>query len=350
MKHFIQFSRNFSRTYHMIIVAQVLLLSCASAPTTPAPWAASPAAIREVFPDSEYIAQRGRGKTREAAEANAAAEIARFLTSQINTTSGYTMTSSEVNGNVSETLETINEAYIQTQINLFGIRYVDDAFYDTAQKEWHSAAYIDRAEAWRIYEPQFKRQADSFQNLFDAAENEKEPFKQVLRYMAAQQYTRTVEFENANTFGQLLYPAKMDSEFSRIRTELASLPPKIDNGKRNATIFIDCPLDFESLVYNAFAEQFATLGFPVSRIRSATAAVCAITVNEGEQKRDTGIFYYPSLQAVLSGSSGALWTFNAQAERAAAVTPDVAKRRAYTGLAERINAEFSAQFNANSFN
>jgi hypothetical protein len=171
----------------------------------------------------------------------------------------------------------------------------------------------------------------------------------VLRYFTAQQYARTPEFENANIFGQILHPAKMNAEFAAVRAELASLPQNIDNAKRNAVIFIDCPVDFESRIFNSFSENFSTLGFPLTRTKNTAAAVCTVTVNEGEQKRDTGIYYYPSLQAVLSGASGALWTFSAQAERSAAVTPDVAKRRAYTALAENVNATFVNQFNANSF-
>jgi hypothetical protein len=224
------------------------------------------------------------------------------MTSQINATMGYTMTANETNGNNTETLETINEAYVKTQIDLFGIRYADDAFYDTPQ-----------------------------------AENEADPFKKALRYMAARQYARNPNFENANIFGQILYPERMNVEFAEVRTELAGLPQKIDGAKRGALVFIDCPLDFESRIFNSFSEGFTALGFPLTRTKTAAAAICAVTVDEGEQKRESGVYYYPSVQAVLSGASGALWTFNAQAERSAAVTPDVAKRRAYTALAESVN-------------
>jgi hypothetical protein len=114
-------------------------------------------------------------------------------------------------------------------------------------------------------------------------------------------------------------------------------------------LLLRCPIDFESRIFNSFSENFAALGFPLARTGNTAAAICTVTVTEGEQKRETGIYYYPSVQAILSGESGALWTFNAQAERSAAVTPDVAKRRAYTALAERVNATFVIQFNANSF-
>jgi hypothetical protein len=38
---------------------------------------------------------------------------------------------------------------------------------------------------------------------------------------------------------------------------------------------------------------------------------------------------------------------HASAERASAATPDVAKRRAYSGLAERVWGTFAAELNAN---
>jgi hypothetical protein len=85
-----------------------LLSACATPPASPAPWAETPQALRLIFPDSEYIAQRGRGKTLAAAEADAAAQIARYISSQVNTTQSYRMTSTEINGQGSEKLETIN--------------------------------------------------------------------------------------------------------------------------------------------------------------------------------------------------------------------------------------------------
>jgi hypothetical protein len=43
-----------------------------------------------------------------------------------------------------------------------------------------------------------------------------------------------------------------------------------------------------------------------------------------------------------------LWTFNAKAEKSSAVTPDVAKRRAYTALAESVAKTFAAEFNGSA--
>jgi hypothetical protein len=59
------------------------------------------------------------------------------------------------------------------------------------------------------------------------------------------------------------------------------------------------------------------------------------------QRRELGVFYNPSLQAVFADSAGTFFTFTAAASQASAVTPDVAKRRAYTALAEKVVEAFS---------
>jgi hypothetical protein len=324
----------------VLIVLALLLASCASAPTTPAPWDASPAAIRQVFPDSGYIAQRGRGAIRAAAEADGAAQIALFFNAQIGSQTRIAEQYSERNGRAQSNTEIETETFVRSQMNLFGIRYARDAYFDRQMREWITVAYIDRAEAWQVYGPRFKQQAEAFQGLFLAAENESDPFRKALRFIAAGNYAGSPDFQNADAFGQFLYPAKMNEEFALVRSQAASLPQKTDNARRNASVYIDCPDDFESLIYNAFSREFSSLGFPVSANRNA-AALCSVAIESGEQIRDLGIFYHPSLQAVLTGPSGVLWTFTAEAERTAAVTPDVAKRRAYQALAEAVSRTFN---------
>jgi hypothetical protein len=321
----------------------LLVLSCATDPDPVPDWAASLSAIRTVYPDSDFIAQRGRGATRETAEVAAAAEVARFFTSQISVNRGYSEVITQQNGEETERSEASAQAFVESQIDLFGIRYAQDAFYYRTEKQWQTVAYIDRNEAWTVYEPRFKRQADAFAALYAAAENEKDQFRKALRFGAARAYARGGDFVEAEAFGQILHPQKMNVSFGGIRAEIAAIPQKTDDAKRNASVFIDCPGDFESLVTNAFSRVLSEEGFPIAKERNGAAVVCAVIIDEGMQQRDLGIFYYPSLQAVFTGTSGALFTFNASTDRTSAVTPDVAKRRAYTALAGKVVESFSIE-------
>jgi hypothetical protein len=320
-----------------------LILSCASSDTPPPEWAASGAALSRGYPDAAYIARIGRGQNRQAAELAAAAEIARYFTSRISADTIARETFSQRDGVTSENRSIDASVFVTSEIELFGIRYAPDAFYSKQEQRWAALAYIDRAEAWAVYEPRFKRQADTFLGLVRAAENERDPYKKALNWRAAARFAGQADFEAAAALGQMLHPARMNAVFADARARLAALPQKADEARRNASVFIDCPQDFESLIANAFARAFAQDGFPVSASRPSASAVCKISVDEGMRKGELGIFYQPSLRATLTGKSGDIFSFSASADSVGAVQPDVARRRAYAALAERILTTFQAE-------
>jgi len=326
------------------ILAALTLIACAGAPTSP-PWDASPGAIQQAFPDDEFIAQRGRGATRAAAEADATAAIARFFNSEVVSRIAILEQAWEHDGDFGARTEIEAEIFVQAEMQLFGVRHVRDAWFDRTHQEWNTVAYINRAEAWQIYGPRFRQQAQTFARLFEAAELETDPFRRALRYTAAQEFVRSPDFRNAESLGQLLFPARMDDEFADVRTMLAALPQRAVNARMNASVFIDIPQDFESLVQGAFSRRFAALGFPVTNNRDVAAAVSYVTVEEGRQERQLGIFYFPQVRAVISSPAGALFTFSAEGGQQAAVTPDVARRRAYQALADAVLEGFSLAVN-----
>jgi len=301
--------------------------------------------MRQVFPDSEFIAMQGRGVTRAAAEADGTAAIARFFNSEVVSRINILQQYWEGNGAAQAVTQVESELFIQAQMQLFGIRHAHDAHFDRRHGEWVTVAYINRAEAWQIYGPRIRQQVETFKRLFEAAENESDPFKKALRYIAVQNHARSPAFLNAQSMGELLHPARMTAEFTIVRTNLASLPQRLDDARRNAPVFIDIPVDFESIVQSAFSRRFAVLGFPVTSNRNAAAAVCHVTIEEGRQQRDLGIFYFPQVQAILSSPEGTLFTFTVSGGQAAAATPAVARRRAYQALADRIINDFSLDTN-----
>ena len=323
----------------------IALASCASVPSEPAAWDASPGAMRHVFPDSEFIAEQGRGATRAAAEANASASLAQFFSSEIASRIAIREQYQEQNGAAQASTEIESETFVQSQVTLFGIRHAQDAYFDKRSREWVTVAYIDRAEAWKVFALRFTQQSQAFARLFDVAETESDFFRKALRYTAAQDFARLPDFRSAESLGQLLDPAKMAAEFATTLASLSALPQKAADARRNAPVFIDISSDFESLLQNAFAQKFASLGFPVAKNSDSAAAVCLVTVEEGRQDRQLGIFYFPKVQTTLTSPAGTLFTFSTEADQQSAVTADVAKRRAYQALAEAVQTNFSLATN-----
>ena len=324
--------------YVFCIIISVFLISCASVPSAQLTWDSSPNAYRQIFPVNRYIAQRGSGTTREAAELDGATRIARFLDSEISTH----RSNIEIVGIL--TYETYMEirSFAQSQINLYGIRYVADTYFDRRRREWVTVAYINRDEAWQVYAPRFRLQATTYNELFLSAYRETDSFRRVLRFITAQNHANDFELQSSNIFGQLLHPTRMNEEFSSVRTNMSRLPRLLDDARRNVSIYIDTHGDFNLMITNAFSRELSALGLSVTNNRSLATTICRVTVTEGRGLQDTLTFYNPSLQAVFSSDNGVLFTFTATGDRAVAMRPEIARQRAYQSLTDSVTESFSS--------
>ena len=322
------------------VILIFLLSSCASVPSPPR-WHVSPEAMHQHFPVSRFIAHQGRGATREDAEMDGLARIARYFSTEVYSHILVYMAEHEQDGVIELVTMTEIESYTRSQLNLFTVRFATDSFFDKRTREWFTVAYINRDEAWRVYFPNVRLKTETFNELFYVAENELNPFRQALRFITIKDFIRSPEFLNVIEFGQLLHPVRMNEAFSVVRSDMARLFQLSDTTRRNAPVYIYVPDDFESMIINAFTEEFRNLGFPVANDREQASVVCHIIVSEGRQVRELGIFYHPSLRVVISSGEDVLFTLSLEGERESAVRPDVAKRRAYQSLVDSIRDNFS---------
>jgi hypothetical protein len=288
--------------------------------------------MNAVYPRERFIAYQGRGGSRTQAENAALGVIAGYFESEIidiqKTAARF------VNGQEERLTEA--STIVASQVSLLAVRYAEDAWKDPATGEYVTVAYIDRGEAWTAYRPRAENAANALLILFQKAEEEAEPFTRALRFGGAGQYAAGTEFTAARGFAQTLYPARAADLFSDADAARATLPERIAVARQNARVYPDCPLDLDGLIRNAAIAAFGTAGFPAANERRDAAVVCEIRVNEGVQERPAGTFYYPELSGVVTGRAGAVFTFTAKAETQAARDPALARRRAYTALAQAL--------------
>jgi hypothetical protein len=205
--------------------------------------------------------------------------------------------------------------------------------------------YIEREEAWTIYEPEAKKVSDALLALNAAAENDPEPFSRALRYEAAAAYIERDEYKGARDFSQKIHPVNANALFGDADSVAAAMTEKMYSARKEASVFIECSSDSDGILYQAAVEAFSAEGFPVERSRDAASAVCAIQVDEGVQKADSGVMYYPALTGTVNGKKSAVFSFSATAARQGALNPDLARRRAYTALAAALKEGFGAELN-----
>jgi hypothetical protein len=324
----------------------VLFVACASTPANAPPeWVRR---VETVYPRAKYIAQQAQGKTQNDAEMKAVTAISLFFETELNTSQSRRSSWTEQDGVSSSESRTEEMILVESQISLMAVRYAEDPWRDPASKEWYTVAYIDREEAWPVYEPQAKKAADTLLALYNAAEAEEEPFTRALRIGAAASYAESAAFIAARSFAQVLDSSKAQALFSEADAAISALPEKNYSARQSATVYIDCPIDLDGMIYQAMVSALGTAGFPVERDRNAAVCICRITVDEGEQKASSGTFFYPALAGTVNGKNGAVFSFNVNAERQGAINPDLAKRRAYTALATALRESFSAELMGNT--
>jgi hypothetical protein len=330
-------------------VCCVILFSCAGTPApAPAPqWAASARGIEDVYPARAYIAQQGRGEDRAAAENDALGQISRFFAAEIESQNTRIQRSREQNDAQTSTTERISEIYVRSQTELFSVRY-SEPWYNAAEKQWHIVAYIERDEAWTVYEPRARREADKFLQLYHAARQAPETFRQYGIYGAAlslfDKDVAPVVF-----FAETLHPAKAASSFRDVEEALTAIPAAMEEVRARSYIYIKCDRDYEERILAAAEKCFSVLGFPVQKSPAGAAAVCAVSVTENETSSggaDRQVYSFrPSVSITLTGNAGVLLSWNSQPiDRISTATRETGRRRAYTALAAETEKSFPVFF------
>jgi hypothetical protein len=271
--------------------------------------------------------------------------ISFYFESEVNAEESVRRSWTEQNGLTSTESRTESNTLLRSQTRLVAVRYAEDTWYNPATRVWETVAYIDREEAWALYEPEAVKVRDTLLTLSNAAEAESEAFTRVLRFTVAAAYADSTDFNTVRGFAQILYPAKARSLFGEADILSSALPERIYSAYQSATVFIDCPNDLDGRIANAAAAALGAAGFPVEQNREAASSVCLIHVDEGAQKLESGTLYNPSLTGTVSGSAGAVFSFTAKAPRQSAINPDVGRRRAYTALAGALGEAFAGELN-----
>ncbi|MDR0411728.1 MAG: hypothetical protein LBH75_07125, partial [Treponema sp.] len=325
-----------------VLLAVSAILVCGSCAGTPAntqapAWVES---VESVFPADAYIAVRGTSRSRENLEQDALRSLSLYFETQVSSRSELAESYVEQDGAATQRVSLDQQTLVQTETRLFAVRYAEP-WLNPATKTWETAAYIDRAEAWAIFEPRLASQTAPFMALYQAAEADAEPMRRYLCYRGA---AARADLSAYLDFAQTLNPARAGA-FSPVRDALGALAQRLNQARLEASVYIDCPVDLNGAIRAALTKALSAEGFPVTGDRDAAGAVCSATVNEGAERREVGTFYNPELVLIISDKTGnALASMTLKGPRQSAIGPDIARRRGYTALAAEVEAAFHDEF------
>jgi hypothetical protein len=316
-----------------------MFASCVSAPTPQArpEWYYD---IDTVYPQERYIAYLGQGRTRTEAEYKARLDLAAYFEQEVRKEGMASISMTERQGSVEKTRRIEETISVTITQNLQGVRYARDAWKDPVTGEYVTVAYIDREAVWEMYRPQAQNAADTCTQLcYGAREEHTDPFTRALSFGKAEAYAAGEEFITARSFAQGLYPARAKELFEEADGVRAALLREAAEARRNASVYLECPLDFNGLIRAAAMAAFRDAGFTAAAENKGAQAVCVIEVEEGLMPRPpgTGTYYQSELSGVVTSRTGAVvFSFTVQSKVVSAIDKDMARSRAYTALAQAL--------------
>jgi hypothetical protein len=317
-------------------IFSLLLASCAVTPkAAPPAWLSD---VYAVYPQERYVIGHGYGANRQSAENAALSAISQYFNQKISTET-VENTTVDTEGRSSSAINA--NTFIQSQTDLFAVRYTQ-AYHNEGLQEWETVAYIDRGEAWNIYEPKLKQKTDAFIKIYTLAEKETDTFKKVVLYTKAVNYSIENNFSAMLNFAQILAPSQ-SMFYSDTRDILSDIPSKITKASSLSSIFIECDNDSDNLVYAAISKSLNNIGFPLSKDKTKAVYVCNADIEENLKELAAGTFYTPVITADITGKNGNVFSYSATVNRTGAKDPVVAKKRMYQAIANECEKTFTKE-------
>ncbi|MDR2052620.1 MAG: hypothetical protein LBP80_04320 [Treponema sp.] len=296
--------------------------------------------LEAAFPADRYIAVRSTSGSRETLEQAALNALSLYFQALVSSRTDLAESYAEQNGEVSQSLQLEQQTVVQTETELFAVRYTDP--WRNVNGIWEMAAYIDRDEAWALFEPRLTSKTAPFMAIVKAAEKDIEPLRRFFRYRAARSLDPAA-LPAYLDFARTLNPGRA-AAFNPVREASAALSLRLDEAKFEASVCLDIPVDMDGIAAAALISALSAEGFPITENRNAAGAVCRAVIDEGRENREGGTFYTPKLTLTLQGKADPLFSMTLEAPRQSAVNPDIARRRAYAALAGEIQSQFHGEF------
>ena len=308
----------------------LILLACAlSAKEAPMPeWVTN---HRGAYPDAEYLAQRGSGKTAEAAQTDATAQIARYFQTNVSANLSTTMQSITGAGKVDESTTVVDEVRVSSEVSLFALEHTEPYYYKK-EKKWYCVAYIRRDAAWRQYAPVVDGAKAEFQALYDNAVRESEPFIRCGLYKAAWESGKN--FLERLEYARILSPAG-EAAYMGDRQTVSRIPALVQGERERCAVHLTVSGDHGGIIETALRGALARSGMRAAS-SAGEAAYTATAVIEPNAIGSDPMSISPSVDIRIMGRGGrGVYSLQVRSgEKTVAYTLESAQRKAYPALAK----------------
>lgn len=299
-----------------------------------------------VYPDSEYIAQKGTGKKADEAKSEALANLSYYFNSSVTAVreSNYNSLQTMTNGNVGKvkevsSLETIRDTAVTSHTELVGVEYTEP-YYNRKDRTWHCVCYISRKIIWDKNEPALRVASENFKAFYNKANDTSDVFEKI-RYLAMASekgFGFVDKYSECQFYSEKLTGAAYGADMLL----LSSLDSLIQEQKNKCRIYIDVNKDSGNQVYSAVSQVLSGNGFTVTRDRQTSTHVAKCFVDFENTLQDNIFIYNPSIEISIMKDGNISYSYSTNCGRIKVFTKANGEKKSFEEINKRLNEGFDA--------
>lgn len=291
--------------------------------------------FRKIYPNTEYIAQKGFGMTAEDAKTDAASQLARYFQSTVSANLSTAMSSITTGTTIEEETKVIDEVNVTSEVDFIGLEFTE-SFYFKPEKKWYAVAYIVRADAWIQYKPKIEAAKNKFYGFYKKAEEETDSYTRISIYKKA--WESSAELMEKLEYGRLISPSE-EEKYSGCREAVSEIPSRIEALTKELSVEFIITGDYGNIIESAIKTTIKKCGFTVGTKGNYVAIV---NVNSNPSGSDPVTILPAVIVTVKNKNDKAIFSYEANlTEKTVAYTLENAQKKAFPNLADKIIKEIN---------
>ena len=338
--------RKFSVYISIFSVLIYSFVSCASTPKKEVPLWTEEATIEEAFPSATYVARIGRGETADAARNFADAELTRHFEHSVKSSSAAKKVMSNSSG-TTKTDERVleQEVFVSSSMELFALHHTD-YWFDAKTKRYVVCSYIERAEAWQIFESKVQQAQKEFFAKYNLCGKEKSSLSKM--QLLSECIPVAEKYLDVLDFAHTLSP-EGEKKYLADRETIAGISAQISDLKKHIVLRVSVSGDKDKRVERLVSQIISENGFSISASGSDTVNVNVQQNKVFHGSGDSGtITAEPGVTIVLSSNGKNLFSYNKTLSRVTGFTQAEAfvDNKIYSAIETELKSSFAEEFSA----
>lgn len=300
---------------------------------------ASNETINQIFPEEDFIARIGFGKTEIFARLNADSELSTYFSAKIENTVFASENYVNQNDETSVQKQLSKNISLEGNSEVFALRHTD-SYFDKKRGAFIVCAYINRKEAWSLIEPKLNSVSKAVNSLYSESQKSNENFFKIIQLHSVLQ--KSEEFYKLYFLAEGIVPQKA-KQFYTTQGIIQNSQNESVKLKQNSVIFANVQGDDSGRIKTKVSEVLSKNGFSVSDFRRDSDSSYSLNANVNiEISENCGFFVcYPQISISVKTAEGkTVFSFSKQIEKVASYTKESCERMALSKLEKEIEENF----------